>query len=329
MTLREAVAQQRRLGRVEPAPVLPGLRGPLPAAAALRGRDRLHGQPGAFDVHVCPACGSGRTTARGPNGAARRALPAGVQRLRVADCAGAARRGHGPVPRALPARPAAPAARRLSRRTPGRLLDVGSGRGDLGVSLAPRGWDVTGSSRRRMPAKRRGREVCGPWRGRSRPRAARSGTTTTPSSSNIHWSMSLSRSTTFAPLARCSATAGSRSSRCRTSDLGKHAGSRRTGSISICRDIARTSRRPDWKRSSVAPDSRRSQHPRRRAPTACRWPSYRCFGERRLRHGLALSAATGATLASVPLTALADRDGQGTATYCTRSRCAPSKHHRA
>ena len=40
---------------------------------------------------------------------------------------------------------AAPAARRaLTRRAPGRLLDVGSGRGDLGVSLAPRGWDVTG-----------------------------------------------------------------------------------------------------------------------------------------------------------------------------------------
>jgi 2-polyprenyl-3-methyl-5-hydroxy-6-metoxy-1,4-benzoquinol methylase len=28
--------------------------------------------------------------------------------------------------------------------TPGRLLDVGSGRGDLGVTLSPRGWEVTG-----------------------------------------------------------------------------------------------------------------------------------------------------------------------------------------
>jgi SAM-dependent methyltransferase len=32
----------------------------------------------------------------------------------------------------------------LASRPPGRLLDVGSGRGDLGVTLARRGWRVTG-----------------------------------------------------------------------------------------------------------------------------------------------------------------------------------------
>ena len=33
----------------------------LPDAPAIHGRDRLHGIPGDFAVHVCPACGSGRT----------------------------------------------------------------------------------------------------------------------------------------------------------------------------------------------------------------------------------------------------------------------------
>jgi SAM-dependent methyltransferase len=32
----------------------------------------------------------------------------------------------------------------LGERAPGRLLDVGAGRGDLGIVLAARGWDVTG-----------------------------------------------------------------------------------------------------------------------------------------------------------------------------------------
>jgi SAM-dependent methyltransferase len=37
-----------------------------------------------------------------------------------------------------------PPLRELSRGRPGRLLDVGSGRGDLGVTLRRRGWEVTG-----------------------------------------------------------------------------------------------------------------------------------------------------------------------------------------
>lgn len=116
----------------------------LPDAPAIRGRDRLHGIPGEFDVHVCTGCGSGRT------------LPA-VPTERLGDLYPAAYNAY-----ALPGNPVLRAAatglfrwrywRGLRRPplgalkgiTPGRLLDVGSGRGDLGVTLAPHGWDVTG-----------------------------------------------------------------------------------------------------------------------------------------------------------------------------------------
>ena len=122
----------------------PACGGPLPAAAALRGRDRLHGQPGAFDVHVCPACGSGRTLPAVPTERLGALYPAGYNAYRLPTV---------PVLRAAATALFRARYRRglrrpplgeLSRRTPGRLLDVGSGRGDLGVSLAPRGWDVTG-----------------------------------------------------------------------------------------------------------------------------------------------------------------------------------------
>jgi SAM-dependent methyltransferase len=125
-------------------PTCPACGAPLPGAPAIRGRDRLHGIPGEFDVHVCPACGSGRT------------LPA-VPTERLGELYPPAYNAY-----ALPANPLVRAAatglfrwrywrglRRpplgeLPRMAPGRLLDVGSGRGDLGVTLAPRGWDVTG-----------------------------------------------------------------------------------------------------------------------------------------------------------------------------------------
>jgi SAM-dependent methyltransferase len=116
----------------------------LPRAAAIRGRDRLHGVAGEFTVRICDSCGSGRTEpfvptdglgalypdeynayALPPNPVARR-MAAALFRWRYL--------------RALRRPPLG----ELRRRAPGRLLDVGSGRGDLGVILASSGWDVLG-----------------------------------------------------------------------------------------------------------------------------------------------------------------------------------------
>jgi SAM-dependent methyltransferase len=117
---------------------------PLPPGPAIRGSDRLHGIPGGFDVHVCPSCGSGRTSPAVPTERLGElypqahnayALPAG-HRARAA-ATGLFRWRYW---RGLRRPPLAA----LRDREPGRLLDVGSGRGDLGVTLRGRGWDVTG-----------------------------------------------------------------------------------------------------------------------------------------------------------------------------------------
>ena len=122
----------------------PACGAPLAQPAALRGIDRLHGVPGEFSVAVCGRCGSGRTLplvsteelnhlypneynayALPPNSLLR-ALATALFRARYAR---ALRTGSLRVLRSLP---------------PGHLLDVGSGRGDLGLVLGEAGWDVIG-----------------------------------------------------------------------------------------------------------------------------------------------------------------------------------------
>jgi SAM-dependent methyltransferase len=116
----------------------------LPDEPSLRGPDRLFGTPGTFEVYVCPRCATGRTLPvvptedlaafypgtydphRLPSNAALRALATLLFRIRYG--------------RALQAPPLGA----LRGAQPGRLLDVGSGRGDLGVVLGEQGWDVTG-----------------------------------------------------------------------------------------------------------------------------------------------------------------------------------------
>jgi SAM-dependent methyltransferase len=116
---------------------------PLDTALTLHGRDRLHGTPGAFDVHVCRDCGSGLTSpvvgedrlgAFYPSDYNAYALPS--QPVLHAAATGLFRWRYW---RALRREPLAA----LLRRPPGTLLDVGGGRGDLGVTLSPRGWRVT------------------------------------------------------------------------------------------------------------------------------------------------------------------------------------------
>jgi SAM-dependent methyltransferase len=131
----------------------------LPDTAALRGRDRLHGLPGRFEVVVCRDCGTGRT------------LPP-VASADLGELYPDTYTAHG-LPESQPARAAAvglfrwrmwralrrPPLSTLAQRAPGRLLDVGSGRGDLGVVIGERGWSVTGlepSPAARAAAEERG-----------------------------------------------------------------------------------------------------------------------------------------------------------------------------
>jgi SAM-dependent methyltransferase len=112
--------------------------------SAFRGSDRLHGTPGEWTVAVCRACGSGRTLPLVashelgrfyPTGYDAHALPANAV-LRVLATLLFETRWR----RALRREPFSA----LRKRPGGRLLDVGSGRGDAGIVLRRAGWEVTG-----------------------------------------------------------------------------------------------------------------------------------------------------------------------------------------
>src|SRR5438105_1870319 len=116
----------------------------LPERVALRGFDRLHGTPGSFEVHVCDSCGSGRTFPLVPSGELARFYPESYNayalpsnRLPHLLATALFRRRYGKALRRGPLRA-------LRGLPPGRLLDVGAGRGDLGVVLGEHGWQVTG-----------------------------------------------------------------------------------------------------------------------------------------------------------------------------------------
>jgi SAM-dependent methyltransferase len=128
----------------------------------LRGFDRLYSRPGDYFVVPCASCGSGRTlplvssdelAAFYPSEYDAHRLPANPV-LRVLATALFERRYR----RVLGSRPFSA----LTERPPGRLLDVGSGRGDLGVVLGRSGWRVTGlepSPEAVAEARRRGVET--------------------------------------------------------------------------------------------------------------------------------------------------------------------------
>jgi SAM-dependent methyltransferase len=116
----------------------------MPDRASLLGRDRLHGIPGEFEVFVCAECGSGRTL---PDVAAERlgvlypdaynaySMPLNPLLRLLATGLFETRYW-----RALRADPLG----RLRDLPPGRALDVGSGRGDFGVVMRRKGWEVVG-----------------------------------------------------------------------------------------------------------------------------------------------------------------------------------------
>jgi SAM-dependent methyltransferase len=116
----------------------------LTGAAAFAGVDRLMGTPGTFEVRVCGRCGSGATYP-----------PAGPAELAAfyPDTYGPydqpLRGVLGLVSRAIRAWQdalalAQPPLATLRSAPPGRLVDVGCGRGDLAALFVGRGWRATG-----------------------------------------------------------------------------------------------------------------------------------------------------------------------------------------
>jgi SAM-dependent methyltransferase len=122
----------------------PACDSPVDPRPRLRGSDRVHDLPGPFEVVVCRECGSGRTLPFVPSDELGTLYPGSYNAyaLPEAPLARAAATGlfRWRYWKAL----RRPPLHTLTERDPGRLLDVGSGRGDLGLVLGERGWQVTG-----------------------------------------------------------------------------------------------------------------------------------------------------------------------------------------
>jgi SAM-dependent methyltransferase len=114
------------------------------AAVLLRGRDRLTGAPGAFEVLACPECGLAFTEPRlghedfatyYPESYSAYVPRARMRGLSLGERLDALRLEaivrYGPY-------------RRVLQRPPGRLLDVGCGTGDLAAVFMRHGWQVSG-----------------------------------------------------------------------------------------------------------------------------------------------------------------------------------------
>lgn len=113
--------------------------GRLQDEPAIRGRDILHGVPGEFAIHECPDCCAGTTLPRAtdaeldafyPKDYVPHEKPAGLLG-RVMDVVQRMRMRNAPMSV-------------TGEIGPGRALDVGCGRGDLGAELIRRGWKVWG-----------------------------------------------------------------------------------------------------------------------------------------------------------------------------------------
>jgi hypothetical protein len=138
----------------------------------LEGTDRLYGTPGHFFVHVCDDYGSGITLPTVRDDELHAFYPSAynayaLRRDRVLR-AFATLLFTWRYWRALRRAPLAA----LTRMAPGRLLDVGGGRGDLGVVLQRHGWRVTSlEPSPRARARRRELAACTAYAGRwARPR---------------------------------------------------------------------------------------------------------------------------------------------------------------
>jgi SAM-dependent methyltransferase len=199
----------------------------------------------------------------------------------------------------------------LSRLAPGRVLDVGSGRGDLGVVLAERGWQVTGLE----PSP----EACGEARARGVPTVE--GTlATVPDELEFGFDAVIfqhSLEHVAEPLEDLAAARelvrpeglvlitlpnfGSwQAARFRADwfhlDLPRHRAHFTARGIETL--LRRAGLEPTRTSTSTSADG---------LPMSIQ---YRRFGERRYRRGLSMYLATGLTLAAAPITGVVDRAGE-------------------
>jgi 2-polyprenyl-3-methyl-5-hydroxy-6-metoxy-1,4-benzoquinol methylase len=100
--------------------------------------------PGEFEVLSCPRCGAGTTLPLKSADELAAYYPSGYQAYEATEGGTL-----GAISRAIRAWQAfsgfrTPPLSTLRERSPGRAVDVGCGRGDLGAALIERGWTVTG-----------------------------------------------------------------------------------------------------------------------------------------------------------------------------------------
>lgn len=145
----------------------PGCGEPLRGRELLRSHDRLMGGPGEFAVLACAACGLASTQPRLQPEQFADYYPQVYYPARAARLGFAERVRLEAIVRVGPYR-------RLSRRPPGRMLDVGCGSGALASTFAGHGWSVAGvepSAQAAARARAAGVEVHtgtlddAPWRG--------------------------------------------------------------------------------------------------------------------------------------------------------------------
>lgn len=115
----------------------PGCGAPLRGRELLRSHDRLMGGPGEFSVLACASCGLASTQPRLRPEQFADYYPQTYYPERSARLSLAERARLEAVVRFGPYRP-------LSRRTPGRMLDIGCGSGALASTFAGHGWSVAG-----------------------------------------------------------------------------------------------------------------------------------------------------------------------------------------
>jgi 2-polyprenyl-3-methyl-5-hydroxy-6-metoxy-1,4-benzoquinol methylase len=110
----------------------------------LRGEDRLLSLPGSFDVRECTGCGLGVTDPRLTGETLARHYPRSYEPYQEHGSPATARAIARMRDIHMMLRLLRPALAELAARPPGRLLDVGCGRGELASAFARRGWTAAG-----------------------------------------------------------------------------------------------------------------------------------------------------------------------------------------